>query len=451
MVRRFLLPLSLTHQVAMLMLLLGLLGIAGMTISSWMSQSIQGNAHVINKAGSLRMQSYRLLAMLPLSNSSPIYLDDLERDEANSDLQQAVRREGLTEPFSTLRTFWQTQLRPQLQQAQHPNEAAQEVAAFVSQLDALMSAIDHSTEERIALVTKIQRLFIAPMGMVLLATILYLRHRLLTPLRKLVAMAHAIGHGDFSERVSLSGKDEMSTLAQALNSMSDELSAIYHQLVQRVAEQTTRLRQKNDTLSFLYRASRRLHTNAPLCSRVMPILDELPALTPLNNIQLRLYQSNNQEQFHQVSHEIPYDAASCPDANCQSCGLYTSTAISGGEPVFWALHDQHHQYGMVLATRPAESELTPDQQQLLNTLLGQFTSTLALERQSEHQQQLILMEERAAIARELHDSLAQSLSCLKIHVSCIQMQGVDLSDEVHHQLNDMREELNTAYRHCASC
>lgn len=446
MVRRLLLPLSLTHQVAMLMLLLGLLGIAGMAISSWMSQNIQGNAHAINKAGSLRMQSYRLLSMVPLSNSSHIYLDDLERDEANSDLQQAVRREGLSEPFSQLRSFWQTQLRPQLQQASRPDDAASDVAAFVAQLDALVSAIDHSTEERIALVTKIQRLFIALMGIVLLATILYLRHRLLTPLRKLVAMAQAIGHGDFSERVSLSGKDEMSTLAQALNSMSDELSAIYHQLEQRVAEQTTRLRQKNDTLSFLYRASRRLHTNAPLCSRVMPILNELPALTPLKNIQLRLYESNNQEQFHQFSHDAPYDAARCPDASCQSCGLYSNANSASGEPVFWTLHDQHHQYGMVLATRTSECELSPDQQQLLNTLLGQLTSTLALERQSEHQQQLILMEERAAIARELHDSLAQSLSCLKIHVSCIQMQGGNLSDEVRSQLTEMRDELNTAYR-----
>ncbi|MEI7350782.1 type IV pili methyl-accepting chemotaxis transducer N-terminal domain-containing protein, partial [Pectobacterium parmentieri] len=65
--KRFLLPLSLVNQVALLMLLLGLLGIAGMSVSSWMSQSIQGNAHAINKAGSLRMQSYRLLSMVPLS------------------------------------------------------------------------------------------------------------------------------------------------------------------------------------------------------------------------------------------------------------------------------------------------------------------------------------------------------------------------------------------------
>ncbi|WP_189315198.1 type IV pili methyl-accepting chemotaxis transducer N-terminal domain-containing protein, partial [Pectobacterium peruviense] len=92
MLKRFLLPLSLVNQVALLMLLLGLLGIAGMSVSSWMSQSIQGNAHAINKAGSLRMQSYRLLSMVPLSAKNEIYLRELEEDEISSDLRQAVRR-----------------------------------------------------------------------------------------------------------------------------------------------------------------------------------------------------------------------------------------------------------------------------------------------------------------------------------------------------------------------
>lgn len=54
--KRLLAPLSIVNQVALLMLLSGILGVAGMGISAWMSQSIQGNAHAINKAGSLRMQ-----------------------------------------------------------------------------------------------------------------------------------------------------------------------------------------------------------------------------------------------------------------------------------------------------------------------------------------------------------------------------------------------------------
>lgn len=160
MLKRFLLPLSLVNQVALLMLLLGLLGIAGMSVSSWMSQSIQGNAHAINKAGSLRMQSYRLLSMVPLSAENEAYLQELEDDEISSDLQQAVRREGLSEQFTALRIFWLGNLRPHLQQAGHPDDAASDVALFVQQLDDLVSAIDHKTEQRLVMVTLVQRAFI---------------------------------------------------------------------------------------------------------------------------------------------------------------------------------------------------------------------------------------------------------------------------------------------------
>ncbi|GAB7271514.1 hypothetical protein DZS_29080 [Dickeya ananatis] len=49
-------------------------------------------------------------------------------------------------------------------------------------------------------------------------------------------MAQAIGQGEFHQRVTPHGQDEMSTLAQALNNMSDELSTMYRDLEQRVIE-----------------------------------------------------------------------------------------------------------------------------------------------------------------------------------------------------------------------
>jgi two-component system nitrate/nitrite sensor histidine kinase NarX len=55
------------------------------------------------------------------------------------------------------------------------------------------------------------------------------------------------------------------------------------------------------------------------------------------------------------------------------------------------------------------------------------------------------MEERATIARELHDSIAQSLSCMKMQVSCLQMQGDDLPEESRQLLGQIRNELNTSW------
>ncbi len=67
MLKRCLSPLTLVNQVALIVLLSTAIGLAGMAVSGWLVQGVQGSAHAINKAGSLRMQSYRLLAAVPLS------------------------------------------------------------------------------------------------------------------------------------------------------------------------------------------------------------------------------------------------------------------------------------------------------------------------------------------------------------------------------------------------
>ncbi|MDN0121739.1 nitrate/nitrite two-component system sensor histidine kinase NarX [Yersinia aleksiciae] len=444
--KRYLIPL--VNQISLLMILLGMLGLAGMTISSWMAQSIQGNAHAINKAGSLRMQSYRLLSMVPLDDRDLPYLVALEQDKTSSDLQQALKREGLIDQYLQIERYWQNTLKPQLLQAKQPDEVAASVADFVHQLDALVLAIDHKTEQRLLLVTLIQLVFIILTLGLLLATIYYLRRRLLRPWLQLISMANAIGRGDFSQRYTLSNqRDEMGMLGTALNRMSQELSLIYSDLEQRVAQKTTDLQQKNQVLAFLYHSSRQLHTHQPLSERLVPVIDQLQALTPLENVQICLY-GNHLYRTHLTDN---MDGEYLPPQN-RPTQLTISSAFSGvsqatqRESLSWSLSDKLGQYGLLLAKLPTDKPLNSDQQQLVNMLVEQLTSTLALESQARHQQQLLLMEERSSIARELHDSIAQSLSCLKIQVSCLQMQTPDLPDPSKLLIQQMRDELNIAYR-----
>ncbi|MGP2543259.1 nitrate/nitrite two-component system sensor histidine kinase NarX [Yersinia sp. 2541 StPb PI] len=444
--KRYLIPL--VNQIALLMMLLGLLGLAGMTISSWMAQSIQGNAHAINKAGSLRMQSYRLLSMVPLNNGDLPYLVALEQDKTSSDLQHALQREGLTSQYQQIERYWQTTLKPQLLQAKHPDDVAVNVADFVHQLDALVLAIDHKTEQRLLLVTMIQLVFIVLIMSLLLATIYYLRRRILRPWLQLISMANAIGRGDFSKRYTLSyQRDEMGMLGTALNRMSQELSLIYSDLEQRVTQKTADLQQKNQVLAFLYHSSRQLHTHQPLSERLVPIIEQLQTLTPLENVQICLYE-NHLYRDHLADNA---DGEYLPPQN--SPAQLTISSSSGGvssavlrESLSWSLSDKLGQYGLLLAKLPTDKSLNSDQQQLVNMLVEQLSSTLALESQARHQQQLLLMEERSAIARELHDSIAQSLSCLKIQISCLQMQAPDMPEPSKLLVQQMRDELNIAYR-----
>lgn len=416
------------------MLLSGLLGIGGMSIASWMAQSIQGNAHAINKAGSLRMQSYRLLLELPLNASDDGFLRQIESEQNSQELLDAVRREGLQPQYRALHDDWLHALKPQLLQAANAKQAKPAVVEFVARLDDLVAALDQKTERHLALISAIQIIGIVMTLMVLLLTVYFLRLRLHQPWRQLLLQAKAITQGDFSQRYRPHAKaqNEMDKLGESLDTLSQALAQRVESLAKIVDEKTASLSDKNQLLDFLYRASQQLHTSQPLGQKLPPVLQELQQLTPLREVQLRLYDAQCDEIFHEI--------ASAPASLVKPPAEHNVDALS------WRLRDGEEHYGLLLAQCPLDQPLSADQQQLVSTLLEQLAGALTLERQMDNQQQLMLMEERSTIARELHDSLAQSLSCLKIQVACLQMQNPPLNEENTFLIKQMREELNTAYR-----
>lgn len=165
-------------------------------------------------------------------------------------------------------------------------------------------------------------------------------------------------------------------------------------------------------------------------------------LTLLRDIEVRVYDLEDEDNHQEFT---CHSDDECDDKGCYLCPRNLPPLPDGGTTLKWRLSDAHNQYGILLATLPVGRHLSHDQQQLVDTLVEQLTSTLALDRHQEKQQQLIVMEERATIARELHDSIAQSLSCMKMQVSCLQMQGDALPTESRQLLGQIRNELNTSW------
>ncbi|SFU20965.1 two-component system, NarL family, nitrate/nitrite sensor histidine kinase NarX [Kosakonia arachidis] len=443
MLKRLFSPISLVNQLALLMLLSTVIGVAGMAISGWLVQGVQGSAHAINKAGSLRMQSYRLLSAIPLHEDKQYLFDEMEHTAFSPELALAAQRDGQQAQLAELQNYWHSLVIPAIRQAQQPSEAADIIAIFVGRIDKLVTSFDRSTEQRIEQVVIMQHLMALLMALLLLFAVVWLRSRLLRPWQQLLQMARAVSQRDFTRRASISGRNEMATLGEALNNMSAELAESYAVLEQRVNEKTAGLEQKNQILSFLWQANRRLHSRIPLCERLSPVLNGLQGLTLLHDIELRVYDTedeNNHQEFTCQSN------ASCDDKGCHLCPRGVSTPHAGsGTTLKWRLADAHMQYGLLLAQLPPGRHLNHDQQQLVDTLVEQLTATLALDRHQDKQQQLLVMEERATIARELHDSIAQSLSCMKMQVSCLQMQGDALPQNSQQLLGQIRNELNTSW------
>lgn len=67
---------------------------------------------------------------------------------------------------------------------------------------------------------------------------------------------------------------------------------------------------------------------------------------------------------------------------------------------------------------------------------------------SHEDRRIALMEERGAIAAELHDSLAQALAFMKIQVAQLQraMQSEETSPQVKGAADDLRKGLSNAYQ-----
>lgn len=442
MLKRLLSPLTLVNQLALIVLLLALLGVAGMSLSGWLAKGMQGNAHAINKSGSMRMQSYRLLAALPLSEKDYPLLDEMEKIIDSQDLQLAAEQDGQQASLGALQQYWHEQLAPALRRAGTIAEVKPLVVDFVARIDRLVTLFDTTTEMRLQRIVQLQLGMAALMGLLIIFTVIWLRSHLLRPWKKLLAMARAVGQRDFTRRVTIRGRNEMATLGMAFNSMSSELAASYASLEERVSEKTARLEQKNQILSFLYQANRSLHSQAPLCQRLSSVLRELQTLTPLSHLTLRVYRYQDEENYDEYRFQSD---SGCEARGCTFCAPASEIPVGETSTQKWRLTDNNIQYGLVLGLLPLECQLTSDQQQLILTLMEQLTVTLALERQHQRQQQLLVMEERSAIARELHDSIAQSLSCLKMQLSCLQMQGADLPPEMQSLLEQMRSELNASW------
>ncbi|WP_336982333.1 MULTISPECIES: nitrate/nitrite two-component system sensor histidine kinase NarX [unclassified Cedecea] len=443
MLKRLFSPLSLVNQLALVVMLLAMLSVVGMAMAGWLAQGISGNAHAINKTGSMRMQSYRLLAAIPLTEQDKMLLREMEQTTWSDDLRLAAERDGQQSRLQQLQDYWRSTLEPALIAAQTPQQVKPAVAHFVASIDELVSSFDRTTEMRLHHVILLQQGMAVLLGLLIVFTLIWLRKRLLRPWRQLLAMATAIGQRDFTQRVNFRGRDEMATLGSALNSMSSELAQSYAVLERRVREKTAGLEQKNQMLTFLYEANRRLHAQAPLCQRISPVLSELQVLTPLLGIVLRVYEYEDEENYQEYTFQPD---AHCDARGCQLCPDAGAALPQDTTTLKWRLTDNHLHYGLVLAQLPLGKTLTEDQLQLIATLMEQLTATLAMERQYEHQQQLVVMEERSAIARELHDSIAQSLSCMKMQVSCLQMQGKTLPEESRTLLEQIRGELNTSWR-----
>tara|TARA_R110002050_G_scaffold71891_3_gene154756 strand:+ start:154163 stop:155872 length:1710 start_codon:yes stop_codon:yes gene_type:complete len=104
--------------------------------------------------------------------------------------------------------------------------------------------------------------------------------------------------------------------------------------------------------------------------------------------------------------------------------------------------------GILLVEMDNDRFLEDSEIKILDITAKLLTMVTRFQSSDEEGRRIAILEERAAIGRELHDSLAQSLSYMKIQLARLQSKVGNFTDENGEKvdLSDLREGLDHAYR-----
>jgi two-component system nitrate/nitrite sensor histidine kinase NarX len=153
--------------------------------------------------------------------------------------------------------------------------------------------------------------------------------------------------------------------------------------------------------------------------------------------------------YLQIKPASEIDQELCAAKNCEKCissrGIVEIT--ENATTYRFQLNREQRHFGLIACRLPNTQTLSTWQEQLIQSVTDQIAIGLSLKTDEDQSRRVAVLQERNAIARELHDSLAQALSYLKIQVtrlnSAINKQDkttmVDVADE-------LKQGLNNAYR-----
>ena len=479
---------SLLLRLGLAMAAITALAFVSMLSSVFIADTSEGFAAAINQAGTLRMQSYRIATSLvhgtPAEGSAPggptrglvaEFEQRLESPRIVSVLEKGGRRD-LYGSYRAVERQWRQDIRPDLERYIRLADRAVEgvespalirearafylnnVDRFVGDIDHLVTVLELEAEAKVRRLRVIQLVSLVLTLPVVVWALFLLKWRVMVPLHELLEGAEAARRGDFSVRVRDPGEDELGQLGNAFNVMAEDLSAMYAGLERRVEEKTADLERSNRSLELLYRTTRRLGEASPNREVLERLMHDIEELIGVGSGTVCLGHPGDDQAFKlastsaHISEGRYFDDA--PD--CRRCMGDGSTHLielsddecQPGRIFSTPIRDQEQQFGVLLVEVAEEGGLEEWQQRLLETVASHIAFAFNAAERSAQNRMLSLLEERNVIARELHDSLAQSLSYLKIQVSRLDRsinQGAEAGESLKIS-SKLRNGLNGAYR-----
>ncbi|EEE9234403.1 HAMP domain-containing protein [Salmonella enterica subsp. enterica serovar Kentucky] len=352
------------------------------------------DAEAINIAGSLRMQSYRLGYDLQSRSPQINAHRQLFQHALNSPVLQNLNAwyvpQAVKTRYARLHANW-LEMNSRLQDGDIAWYQTN-INNYVDQIDLFVLALQHYAERKVMLVVAISLAGGIGIFTLVFFTLRRIRQQVVRPLNQLVTASQRIEHGQFAPLpLDTSLPNELGLLAKTFSQMSSELHKLYRSLEASVEEKTHDLHEAHRRLEVLYQCSQALNTS---------------------QIDVHCFR-----HILQIVRE--HDAA-----------WYLELTVGDN----WRISEG--------TQSPNVNASTP----LLNSVSTMLGRGLYFNQAQKHFQQLLLMEERATIARELHDSLAQVLSYLRIQLTLLKRAIPEDNAGAQSIMADFSRALNDAYR-----
>jgi len=298
-----------------------------------------------------------------------------------------------------------------------------------------------------------------------------LYQRLLLPLTILEDRVNRLCQGEPGANLALEQVGVLGRLIQDVRCLGDELFDLYDDMDQRVERQTRRLAQKTASLNILYGVAASINQAEDLDLLLLRYLRTLKEMVNGRTASVRLQGADGRirlvgcvgldNQTQVEADLLPLTLCRCgevvnpgdilcprPDGPCLLDPAPTRFRADQVEmiEVPIAYRDQTLGHYRIYLDQPGIAG-REDIRELLTTIGSHLGMAVAKQRSDAEARRLSIMEERAHLAHELHDSLAQTLASLRIQVRMLEETAQDqpLHETARGEILRIRHGLDEAH------
>ncbi|OOF66998.1 nitrate/nitrite two-component system sensor histidine kinase NarQ [Rodentibacter sp. Ppn85] len=386
--------------------------------------SNKSDAEAINVSGSLRMQSYRLLYLMEkqpntVEKNLGFYEKSLHAPSLMDIQHQLFTPDAVKQSYQTILQRWA--IMENFARQNDIQQYSRNLTDYVSEVDYFVFELQRFSEQKWLLALSVLCFSMLLIVGMVSYVIWFTQREVVKPLKLLTRASIQVQMRQF-KHIPLDTKNdnELGTLARVFTQMSTELGKLYSRLEDAVNEKTQKLRQTNRSLSTLYQSSQLLTMNAIDDKILSQILHQIFVSEHLSYIELDILGAEH------------WDIA------------------LGEKNTYQSLETQELKVeSEVLGVLSWQAGLPCPDPRMMQNLAQMLARALYFHKNQRQQEQLLLMEERSIIARELHDSLAQVLSFLQIQLALLK-HNLRKNDEAARQksfaiIDNFEQALSSGY------